>query len=244
MNNNYLENIKTEDELFDLWRKKPYFVGENNVIIDHGKNNFVSDGIVNHNEWNKVEDKKKILFILKEAHSLPDGSSISELIKTKEPSRIWKRVIEWTYGITNTSKVEIAKYSSDKLDYNANNKWLNKIAILNIKKSNGKTRSSNDELEEYARYDKNEIKKQIEIINPDIIVCGYTGEYLKLICDGKVMEVQNKDNWYYFADLCGKTIIILDYYHPASQVKIQLNYYTITNIYQQALKEFPGLKND
>lgn len=243
MNDNYLKNIKTEDELFELWKKKPHFVGANNVIIDHSKNDFVSDGIVNHNEWNKSE--KKILFILKEAHSLPDGSSISELIKTQKPSRIWKRVVEWSYGITNTTENEVAKFSSDKFDYNENNTWLNKIAILNIKKSNGETRSSDDELEVYARYDKNEIKKQIEIINPDIIVCGYTGKYLDLIFDGVIMKEPNSDNWYYITDLLKqKRIIILDYYHPASQLKVQLNYYTITNIYQQALKDFHGLKNE
>lgn len=237
MNDNYLENIKTEDELFDLWKKKPLFVGANNVIIDHGSNVFVSDGIVNNREWNKT-DNSRILFVLKEAHSQQEGANITKWLSYRKPKdyKIWKRVVEWTYGITNTTINEIPKFSTDIFDYSDNNIWLNGIAMLNIKKSNGKKRSSPKELKEYAKYDKKEIIKQIELINPKIIICGNTGWLLDLIFDGQIKKGVNSEDWYYFAELFGERRIILDYYHPANQKGKQFNYEKITSIYQQALK--------
>ncbi len=154
---------------------------------------------------------------------------------------IWNRVIEWTYGITNTTKDEVARFSSDKIDYNENNFWLNSIAILNIKKCNGESRSEVKILNEYAKYDKLEIIRQIEIINPKIIVCGNTGKILdEILFDRKIKKNVENENWYYIADISREKNIVLDFYHPAIQLNKLLSYYTITNIYQLALKELHG----
>ena len=69
-----IEDASTLEELFDLWRRKDpesfeYTHGRKSiqVNIDHGKNVFIADGIVNQEIWNSG-DKKRILFIMKEAY--------------------------------------------------------------------------------------------------------------------------------------------------------------------------------
>lgn len=239
MNDNYLENIKTEDELFDLWKSKEpvtYMVGENSISINHRTNIFITDGIVNQDHWNEI-DNKRILFILKEAYGGDKDWSLTELLQTNAPwGSIWKRVVEWTYGITNTTINEIPRYAPDKIDFGQNNIWLNRIAILNIKKSDGKPNSDMEEIKAYSVFDKKEILKQVEIINPSIIVCGGNGDIVDALFDNVIKKVKC-DNWYYIPELPGKKRIILDYYHPANQFPALANYYSITNIYQLALKE-------
>lgn len=241
MNDNYLENIKTEDELFDLWKSKDpinYNDGKICADINHRENIFVSDGIVNIEYWNNT-NCKKILFFLKEAYGKKEDCSLTKPLVTEEPyGSIWKRVVEWSYGISKTSEKEIASYPLDEKDFSANNFWLNSIAVVNVKKSNGKSSTDMDELKAYAAYDKKELKKQIEIINPEIIICGNTGEILNDIFDDKIKKGTKNDNWYYITKLIDeKEIKIIDFVHPANRYPRLLNYYAITNIYQLALKD-------
>ncbi len=241
MNDNNLDNIKTEAELFALWRNKPRFVSSKNVVINHAENNFVPDGIVNKKEWDKIEDKK-ILYVLKEAHSAKIDSDMATWLGAIKPSDypIWKRVVQWTYGITNTTLDSTPEFLESEIDYSKSNFWLNKIAMLNIKKSDGKTPSIKKELLAYAEYDKQEIIKQIKIINPKIIVCGSTAWILDRIFDGGIKNGES-NNWYYSVDLLGEKRIILACYHPAYfTIKAEQSFNDVTKYYQLALKELQG----
>lgn len=118
---------------------------------------------------------KHILFILKEAYGGEDDWSLSEEVKKNAPwSAVWNRIVEWTYGISLTTVNTIARYEPSKISLEKPNPWLNQIAVLNIKKSSGKSQSYYGEIAAYADYDSAEIIRQIEIIDPDIIVCGAT----------------------------------------------------------------------
>ena len=48
---------------------------------------------------------------------------------------------------------------------------IDRIAVVNVKKSNGENSSNYEDLEKYAIEDRAEIKRELEIIRPDIIVC-------------------------------------------------------------------------
>lgn len=82
------------------------------------------------------------------------------------------------------------------------------------------------------------LKKQLEIIAPDIIICGSTFDTLnRIVYDEKIRPKGIWcDNWFYYTDIISdnKTLVI-DYYHPANHYPALVNYYAITNIYQQAL---------
>ena len=240
----YYEDIsvcKTEAELLALWKTKKATTGhymekkqEKTVFINH-QNVFISDGIVNETVWNS-QDGKKILYVLKEAYGENEDWKLTEwLLQTKPSTSIWKRVIEWTYGIQHTNPERIAKYAPDIYERNLN--LFNNIAVVNLKKSSGKSSSNYGEIEAYALADKAEIKKQLSIIAPDIIVCGATFRALNHVYDDKIRpEGTWCDNWFYDTDIISdKKTLVIDYYHPANHYPSLVNYYAITNIYQQAL---------
>lgn len=240
----YYENIaacRTEKELLDLWKtKEPVTKNymekkqQKTVSINH-RNVFISDGIVNEEVWNSQKGKK-ILYVLKEAYGESEDWNLTEwLLRVNPTSSIWKRVIEWTYGIQNTNIDRIAKYSPDIYEHNT--ELFNNIAVVNLKKSGGKSSSNYGEIEAYAFADKEEIKKQLEIIAPDIIICGSTFGALNHVYDDRICpEGLWCDNWFYYTDAVSdnKTLVI-DYYHPANYYPALVNYYAVTNIFQQAL---------
>lgn len=240
----YYEDIiacKTEKELMELWKtKKPESVsymekGQKKTVQINHRNVFISDGIVNEKVWHNIQNKK-ILYVLKEAYGENEDWNLVEwLSKVKPSSSVWKRDIEWTYGIHNTNGERIAKYSSDI--YRNNTDLFSQIAVVNLKKSGGKSSSDYGEIEAYAQSDNVEIKKQLELIAPDIIVCGSTFQPLNHIYDSMICpKGAGCDNWFYFTDIIsGHQTLVIDYYHPANYYPSLVNYYAIVNIFQQAL---------
>lgn len=243
-NLNDINACKTERELFQLWKTKDtyetfYVEGDTQIEIriNHG-NVFIEDGVINPTIWNDRTKGKHILFVLKEAYGGEHGWSLSEEVRVNAPwSAIWNRIVEWTYGITLTTADSIAKFEPSKISLEKPNPWLNQIAVLNIKKSGGKSQSHYGEISAYADYDSAEIIRQIEIINPNIIVCGATfGDINRIM--GNPCQKGECDNWYYYTNAIGnRERLFIDYYHPANRYPALLNYYGIVNVYQQAILE-------
>ena len=225
--NEKIRSAKTLDELFELWKeKKP------NGSIDHSKGFFIADGIVNEQIWNSGK-RKKILFVLKEAYGKDwNNNTLATWLKNDHPtSRIWKRVAKWTYGIQNTTDTYIQPYKNELLP-EEHNDALEQIAVMNIKKSNGQSSSDYNDIAKYVSYDKEEIKREFELIDADIIICGYTFRYLYEAIYGKKFDDNNSnENWFYYFD----DRLFIDYYHPANHWPDLMNYYGLMGIYQQAL---------
>ena len=243
-----LAACKAEKELFKLWKRKPltpisYIENkkQKNSFINHS-NVFIEDGVIDENIWNSQKGKK-ILFVLKEAYngsedwSLPDW--LRQCLDNNEPfSSMWKRVIEWIYAVKNTSADNIAPYAENICDANRN--LLRHAAVMNLKKSSGRSNSSYGEIAAYAKSDKEYLKRQLEIIAPDIIICGATFKALNEIFNMQICPPENRcENWFYFtkAAVPGKSVLVVDYYHPANHYPALVNYYAVASIYQQALKE-------
>ncbi len=213
-----------QQKLFDEWR----------MMENHQGKQFIEDGIVNSEVWFSAlsQGQPKILFVLKEAYG--EAYSLSDALREKGPwGSIWKRVAEWTYGILHTTEQQIARYK--KLNWAAANELLSYIAIINLKKSNGTSHSVYDNLKRYAERDACMLRRQSELISPDIVICGST---FSLLNDALNLGFDNRshpsDNWYYW-DEVGR--LYLDFYHPANHYPALLNYYGIASIYQQALIE-------
>jgi len=245
-----IDNCETLEELFSIWKNKApetrSFYDKDKrqdvmVSIDHSKV-FISDGPVDTETWKNRNSGKHILFLLKEAYGDSEAWSLNNWLRDSGPLyNIWHRVVEWTYGISNTSATQIARYAPSKISYDRingePNEWLKQIAVMNIKKSGGVSSSDYGEILTYAEADKKELLKELEIIDPDIIVCGGTADDLNFLFDG-TLKKQTCDNWYYYNSFLGdKERLIIDYYHPANRYPALLNYYGIVNIYQQALIE-------
>ncbi len=217
-----------ERELFDEWKRRG---------IHQGKL-FNCDGIVNIDVWEKEDCR--ILYLLKEAwhRETVDGSEydLADELRKYGPWKMWNRVAEWTCGIHLTAEERPASYC--ELTKEDANLELQKIAVINIKKSGGESRSKDDDLMEYAVTDSDLIYKQIEMVNPTVIVCGYTFDFLNKVIelnDGAPIDKIGKnrcDNWHYK----WKDRIVLDYYHPAYQVPALMAYYGIVGCFKDALE--------
>ena len=242
----YYDKIKScnsLDELFELWKTKtPQKITFNGKAddtdpqIDHRKNGFIKDGIVDTNQWG-IGDNKKILFVMKEAYGENKDWDLTEWLRNVHPTlRMWKRIAKWVYGLQNTDAKTICPYIRDLSD--EKRKWaLEQIAVINLKKSDGDSRSNISEITSYARADSIELMKEFELIDPDIIVCGTTFHILITEVFGMQPLNSNElcDNYFYRLDVAGKKRLFLDYYHPANHWDDLLNYYGIVNTYQQAL---------
>ncbi len=246
----YVEKIKkciTLEELFELWchkqasevtyeRKKEKI----SVWIDHEKNYFIADGVVDYSIWNHLNNTR-ILFVLKEAYGTDwDNYTLASWLGAENGENMshamWRRVARWVYGITRSTPTEVQKYIP-KLTREQHLAALRSIAVLNLKKSAGETSSDYDEIAAYAAYDREEIKKEISLIDADVIICGSTFKtlYEQVYEHSEGLGDKANDNWFYYLNLDGKERLYIDYYHPANQWPDLVNYYAITNIYQQAL---------
>lgn len=133
------------------------------------------------------------------------------------------------------------KYPDD-FKFDENNEYINRIAVMNIKKIGGKANSDDNEIRAFALADSKELRSQLKIIDPDIIICGNTFKFLKDILNEDSRLKSNSD-WFLYSEILGKKRLVVDYYHPANHYPNKLNYYSITSIYHHALLEKANITN-
>lgn len=167
---NFDDRDKSLGELKNIWKDlRPEY------------ESFCDDGILSESDWDKK--RTKVMFLLKETFKDfktikgkygPDGNS-----KT-----FWRKMQMWTF-------------IADKIYYGEDVKHLEaikvkekpnyEVAYVNIKKdvikSKGayKTNSDDEDIKKYAKSDSNLLKTQIDLINPNIIICCGTYKFLKHI---------------------------------------------------------------
>lgn len=222
--------VKSAKDLFSQWSSRENHIGSV----------FNCDGVVDETVWEKQSNQPRILFVLKEAwHKKPIEEPIYDLtidLKENGPWGLWHRIAEWTRGIILTAQGEYAPYC--RLSKDEANSYLRKIAVINVKKSHGESSSKYDDIMRFAEEDADLLYEQIKMINPDIIVCGYTFDFLNKILERNGEQIIDKtkenhcDNWHYK----WKDRIVLDYYHPAMQAPSLLLYYGVVGCFKDAIK--------
>ncbi len=198
------EYEKESKKLLNKWKQ-----------LEHHKNKgFVSDGIVDFDEWKKAD--KKILVVLKEAYGDEDPWKLTDLIGTGDREWIknnphYKMLSKWLYVLHNTTHDKFPE-NAVNIDSDLADKYLLSCAVINIKKSSGKSTSNSNEIYDYAVKDKDFLKNQINLINPQIVLCGYTASSL-------LSGVYGLDDYsqYYFSDYCisFEDKVFIDFWHPS-----------------------------
>jgi hypothetical protein len=222
------EYIKQKNILFEEWQQS----GEHKGVKPFNK-----DGVIDPNIW--YSQDLRVLFLLKEAYHKEEYETydLAEKLCENGPwDSMWRRVAEWGYGLRNTTAERIADYNGI---YGASTKSLKeelrRIAIVNVKKSNGKSESSWKDIQNYADADKDFLNRQIDLIDPTVIVCGYTFAHLNdFYCEASINKKDknqyNPDGFYKY-----KNIMILDYYHPSDISPAFMTFYALCAIWQNAL---------
>ncbi len=221
------------DTLFSEWCKKDLHLGYHP---------FIKDGIVNENLWLRNPFDKRFLFVLKEAYGT-DGENdwyLNDWLNNDDENgpkghkrdTTWNVINKWVKGLLRTTKSSIFPYDNLFNDYNI----LKNISVLNIKKSNGYSQSSDGDILKYALNDKNEVIKEIELINPGVIISCSKMFYIDDICNGKVVNGNLNDSYYYYSNCIGnRKRLFIHYGHPGAHIKKAYYYYGLMGIYQQAL---------
>lgn len=214
--------------------------------ISNLKNSFNSstpiiDGIVDFGQYQTCD--LKILWILKEVNSVDDidewdlRDAISNLKTEKGIVKGWgstfNPIVYTTYGILNNKeRKEINNINSNPEIIDV----LQKIAYVNIKKIPGGSVVKHLELEMAYDEQKEILKEQISLYNPNIIICGGTFEIIK--DDLNYKKLDKKHN-YPINIFQSQKRIIIDAYHPNNRtVKQEIYCNSIIN----AVKDWKLIK--
>ena len=203
-----VEYQKSQAELFARWRRtqKEY---ENK---SEGKR-FSLDGIQSFDAWkNSIP---KILFLLKENRAAEDDWEPCQGIN-RDANPFSLNITRWRQFIMDSYQKSPKEPLFSPLELPEH---VNDIAIIEVKKLNeGKGSSSYNDIRYYARKDRDFIKEQIDLVNPDIIFCCSTGDFysddiygdedwLPLICDSKCNCYKHGNR------------LVIDFYHPSTRSK-------------------------
>lgn len=205
------------NELFSEWKKKDL----------HKGNLFITDGIIDDNHW--VFSEVKVLFLLKEAYDSKrvEGSwDLSTLIRRKKVSgRTFKPMAQWAYGVQGVLKnYEILPFQEDGA---AVELALLSSAVVNLKKSGGKNKSSSKNLSMYVDEDWDLLSKQIKIISPRIVICGNTWSLVS-----KKIPCKKISDRAYLSD----GVVYINYWHPSNRASNLMNYYSLCALVQMAMR--------
>jgi hypothetical protein len=157
-------------DLFSRWRaSSPDFQ-------DH----FVEDGIIDLAEW--VQAGTQVLFILRETNGY--RGSIAALIRkastTHASSKLWDRptfhnVGRWAHGLLHATDATFPGF--DAAHTNRKTALL-ACAFINLKKTTGGARAT-EAVEQATVRDALFLREQIDLINPQVVVCGGTYKAIK-----------------------------------------------------------------
>ncbi len=207
------------------------------------KNDLNFDGLINEECYKKSEIK--ILFVLKEGWGvIGSGLSIIEALnkaicvdcrnfgKFNHSTCMFNRMAEWSYGIlTNNSNYDEVCRELFKIETTTNKSYqhpLCSVGLINISKDSRPTVANNwKKLLPIFTKNRELLKAQIELLEPDVIICGgIIGECYGIADWIANIFVNGKITWY-GGTLCGVTLVdvkgkktgIISSYHPAKAKK-------------------------
>lgn len=226
------------DSIMEEWRNKHE---------SQGYSDFIYDGVINPELWFAPNNKgERILFILKEGINKEKPSYATSLVEElRDPERrklnkTCKPLCLWYCGLNNTTKEKIPCFE----DYAKQEdllSFIEKCAVINVKKSNGVYPSVEKDLKGYISADYDLLKRQIACINPSMIVCGYTFHLLKDY-NGRRKKIDYnifpgdtsiKNDAIGCYDVNGLPVI--SYFHPSNRYPESLNFYGLVGMYHDFL---------
>jgi len=211
--------------IFDRWKE---------ACIEKGDKFDATDGIINEEYWSQPS-QKKVLFLLKETNDFKGTNDTPvDLCKyiVKYWAYFWPFVGKLAYGLRKTNTINFPSFDVAGIIENYQSAMMSS-AVMNIKKTTGGGSSKIEKLEEAVHKYKDLINEELDIIQPDIIICGGTFQIVKNIIPGDGLSRQlGPDN------RCFKNgnSIWIDYYHPSARYPRALMYYGLMSIYQNYLR--------
>jgi hypothetical protein len=205
--------------LFDEWRKV--------------RKGFVADGLVDENVYSN--SKHRTVFVLKEVNSPGDENwdLAAESLKYGAQGGTWSNVARWVHGIRHLPEdIDwVEKYESTSKEFRANE--LRYASYINLKKSPGKGSSNISKLDRIAHEDSEFILKQIRLYDPQLVVCGGTGDILYELLNMKNSWKQTRRGVYFF--MMDGRIPVIGMPHPAARINANFMHYVLIDAVREIL---------
>lgn len=211
-------------DLFSRWR------ASSADFEDH----FVEDGIIEPARWAKAGTR--ILFILRETNGYRGSMAalIHKACTTHPSSGLWDRPTfhnagRWAYGLLHATHAILPSF--DAAHENRKTALL-ACAFMNLKKTTGGARAT-EAVGHAAARDAVFLREQIELINPQIVVCGGTYKAIKAYLYPAIRRVHPRVH-----EADGRLFINAN--HPSYLKKTAVMYDDVVGSYhryQAALKE-------
>lgn len=135
----------------------------------------------------------RILWLLKEAPAGAFGPTMRVRglgLTSRSPGSsnlFWTVLGAYAYIINRIAAGAVPDWEDFRRVHETGGYPLDCLAYVNIKKGNGLQVSSWCDLKRYARRDRAFLNEQIEMLRPDVMICGGTYQvYQRCICDGAV----------------------------------------------------------
>lgn len=213
--------LSTTEEVLEEWKSL-------SSAEDRG---FVKDGIINEElYWNA---RKRILFLNKEPYWVKDPTEhwdLREWIReddwrSRSTRGTWPCLERAAFGIMEAKDGRAPSFPSTRTDCL---NYFQMTAVANIKKTNGEKASNDADLVEHLKDRIHLLKIQIELVNPEIIICGNTFCVIrKLLPESSVTKLSEM-----VYDVDGRCYV--DFWHPANRYPNKMNYYTLMSVLQLA----------
>ena len=204
--------------LFDKWQRETGLSVKNKT--------FSPDGIVNPEIWFGEDNKKRILFVLKETNR---WCNLCEYVVRKKENGLrtkwqtWYNITRWAYLLRHIHDQtfdemwqRVKHIDEKKRIYN-----LERIALVNVKKApGGKMTDYNELIEAFERHNQVYLLREIELFGHiDYIVCCGKGvsTCINSAYGGLDWEKQHGSRHRYART--GNGTLIVDYVHPQSREK-------------------------
>lgn len=199
-----------ENTLFEQWRAQT-----DEVILQ--------DGVFDEAVYQSA--KPKILFVLKEPwmDEVPAHQNLLDTVRKGDVSPTWTNLTRWAKILRLASRGKSLDWTGNFEDIGENDRReeMKNFAMMDLKKTCGGTTSNMDDIEKWVvtGHNKEFLRQQFEIYQPDFVVCCGTR-----VCDilrDEILEVKGK--WlrtsrglYYFKVPSdgGKSVPVLDFFHP------------------------------
>ena len=205
---NMIDKTKQLNELFSRWKTS---YGQQSI-------DFSEDGIINEEIWNKAH--RKILFFMKDSNDY--RKDLRDLFN-RNP---WQLLGIWSYGLQQLTTACTPIFTEPKKTEN----WqfaCRSSAVINLKKLTGKNHSNDSELQTAGNRDIAYINEELEIIQPDIVVCCGIFHLVKDLFTG--MEPKGPDGRIYQRG----DVIWIDFIHPSfPNLRYDISYYALITLYQ------------
>lgn len=200
-------------------------------------------------DFNSKSDKERTTDIRIE--SFRDNSCAKKEIKTSTKT-FHKNVLAQVWGLSHFKMGENGQPGRCLRWHDAVSPWTwdeareyyetQPIIRINVKKEGGGNKIGDGELKKYIQRYSSLIARQINLFNPDIIVC-YSNVIFKFVIEPKngiIPDVEYKSGWAYYSE--AKKKIIINSYHPSYFGISREEFYTrMISDYERVLNEHPDL---